>query len=177
MKRLIHSFLIRLKFVFSGLLCCYLFATCRKIDDAYANRDINEAVVSGIDSVYAVDPEETLIIQPSVSFTMDSQPDSSNYRYEWYFIRMVGFVLNKEFTVISTSRTLNYKLPDLMGAYDLLFRVTDLRTNLFTEKPFRVYASNFICEDWMLLCAYLTLLNSDLQCWESNRKLERKLFI
>lgn len=132
-------------------ICCTLLmvAAC-KDEKPTLLLPVNEAEIAGIDSVYVVDPGATLHLDASVTFTNDEAPDSANYRYEWFMIRSVGFV-GDGYKLVGVGKALEYSLPNNQGAFDLLFRVTDTRTNLFSEQEFRVFVANDLYEGWLLL--------------------------
>ena len=129
-----------------------LFCTCKQ-DEPFTAKPVNEALISGLDSVYLAMPGTVLQLNPQIKFTHDDAPDSSRYRYEWFYINLIGFVgsVGTDNALIDTTRQLNYSVDQFQGAYNMLFRVTDRKTGLFTEKPFRVYAANEVYEGWMIL--------------------------
>ena len=114
----------------------------------------NEAVIAGIDSIYQVLPGGRLQIKANVSFTKDPAADPSRYRYEWFRLQKVGYIgPGEDYRSVGMSPVLDLEMPASrdQGAYDFMLRVTDLQTNLFTEKEFRVFVANDIYEGWILL--------------------------
>ena len=113
-------------------------------------RAINEAVITGIDSVYAIRPDSLLRIAPEVTFTRDTAADTAHYTFEWIKLNQVGvYPYNPE--VISSQPVLSYTFDWFLGACRMALRVRDKRTNLFTESFFTLLITNDVYEGWLLL--------------------------
>lgn len=152
MKRACRFFVVKS----CSILCLFLgLFACQRENLLREERPVNHAVIAGLDSVYSVAPGETLHIKPKVQFTLDDRADTSRYRYEWYYWRMVGFInIDADYKVIASGPELEYTVPPYQGTFDLLFRITDLMTGLFSEKEIRIVVRNAIYEGWMVLTEY-----------------------
>ncbi|MCA5006686.1 PKD-like family lipoprotein [Sphingobacterium bovistauri] len=130
----------------------FAFGSCVKDLGNYEYKVVNEAIVSGIDSIYEIRANDILKINPQVSFSNDPNPDFSNYEYAWYNIGHTGFNTSKP-KLISDSLNLDKSIiADFnLGVYNYSFRVTDKRTGVWYEKLFKILISNDIYEGWFVL--------------------------
>src|SRR5690606_36636022 len=138
-------------------LAVVLVTACREKPALPVLNPINEAVIEGIDSVYLVNPGETISIYPKITFTQDSLvTDSDRYQYEWVFIERPP--LGEEYYGYGTVSTENelvdfnifYDIFSETGPFDFTFRVIDTYTDTYTEFPFRVILGNEYYEGWMV---------------------------
>lgn len=134
-----------------------LFGSCGQEPTLPRLRPINEAVITGMDSLYLIAVHDKLTIVPSVSFTQDKvQSDTSRYRYEWIFILQPPTGSEYPYRTIGTGKSLvDYDLAAdihaVVGVYDFTFRITDTGTDTFTEFPFRVIMGTDFYEGWVVL--------------------------
>lgn len=142
---------LRIRRFFVLLLASALCVNCGKSRDEQPLKDVKEPEIKGINPVYMIEPGETLIIDPEIHFA--SGVDTGSYRYEWIYLRMVGYFVDDENTKVSTTARLEYNFPGWhLAAYEMAFRVIDTVSGLFTEKEITVIVGNDVYEGWILLC-------------------------
>lgn len=143
--------LLSITVVFYALLPIFL-NSCVKDLGSYTYSDVNEAVIEGIDSLYVIEMDKIVKINPRVNFTNDPSPDLTNYKFEWFRLRLktmstrvpekISDSINFDNTIIT---------PFGLGKYEYCFRVTDLRTGVYKQKNFDIVVSNDIYEGWYIL--------------------------
>lgn len=137
--------------IIGGLLAfIVLLQSCIKDIGNYDYESINEISIGGIDSVYIITRNDTLKINPTVTYSKDLKGDTSNYEYSWLEIRMIGF--NSSYpTLISNDINLNKKITSGERSYEYSFRVKDKRTGVWKEQYFVLTVTNDIYEGWFVL--------------------------
>lgn len=146
------------------LIICIFNACDKKLEEPVELRDVNEALISDLDSVYRIEPNAILQLKPKVAFTMDKEVDASRYSYEWLGARYLA----GNYQIISTTKQLEFESAN-QGPYTLWFRVTDRQTNLFTEKQIHVIVANAVYEGWMLLEERNGQTQFDMLSYQANR--------
>lgn len=123
---------------------------CMKDKGNYTYQSINRITITGIDSTYLVNYGTRLKITPKLAFTEDQQGDTANYSYEWIKERTLGFLPRPK--TLATSRELDMDIQLDFGSYYMIYRVTDKRTNVFTDAYFILTVGTPSYEGWLLLC-------------------------
>ena len=110
-----------------------LVTGCFKDLGNYDYTEINEAVIGdkGFGSVYNVRINETLSIEPEISFTLDSE-GTGDYSYEWVAVGQTLF-RGERFT-IGTERNLDYTVKLEADNYILYFKVRENATGIVYSK-------------------------------------------
>jgi|GEM_PF-4098683 len=136
-----------------GLVC----SSCQRTPVLPELESLNEAIISGMQPVYRLQPDETLTIRPDVSFSQDSlATDSARYLYEWIFIFAPPVGSGFPYVTIGTEKDLvdfsmDYISYNSQGFFDFTFRVIDTYTDTFSEFAFRVIVANDFFEGWVVL--------------------------
>ncbi|UYQ94504.1 PKD-like family lipoprotein [Chitinophaga horti] len=134
----------------SLLFTCMLLNACMKDKGNYDYTAINRISIKGVDSLYILDFGSRLTIRPQLSFTDGIPEDTANYSYAWVQNRLIGYTGVPK--VLSTSRDLDTTLRIAYGSYEMFYRVTDKRTNVFTDVIFTLTVGSPSYEGWMALC-------------------------
>ncbi|WP_185937268.1 PKD-like family lipoprotein [Chitinophaga polysaccharea] len=127
-----------------------LAISCQKDKGNYIYHDINEITINDLDSIYYVFNGDPLRISPRLVFSKDAQPDTANYRYEWFQGLEKGFTGWRPqliFSGLNIDTVLNMDL----GTTQMYFRVTDKRTGIYTLKPFLLSIYNKAYMGWLVL--------------------------
>ncbi|SEN99745.1 PKD-like family protein [bacterium A37T11] len=124
--------------------------SCNKPSDGHYT-PVNEAIVTGMDSIYTVYSDSVLRIKPNITYSQDPIGDTANYTYEWIWLNNVGYSPTNS-KVIFTGPSINMVISWDKGAYEMSLRITDRRSKLFTEKFFTLLVTNEIYEGYLLLC-------------------------
>lgn len=127
-----------------------LFGACRKDLGNYNYKTVNEAVVTGLDSAYSVNSGAILTIEPKIAYTVDQQVDTANYLYEWWRINLVGFTPAIS-VKLATGTKMNARIVAQLGLWSCTFRITDKKTGVFKEYPFRLLVTRPTYEGWLVL--------------------------
>ncbi|QJB31898.1 hypothetical protein HF329_11400 [Chitinophaga oryzae] len=127
-----------------------LGGSCMKDPGNYQYDPINRISITGIDSSYTINYGNKLQIKPVLSFTRDQQQDTANYSCMWVADHVVGYVPRPK--TISTARYLDQTISLDFGTYYMYYRVTDKRTNVFTDAYFYLTVGAPSFEGWLLLC-------------------------
>ena len=131
----------------AALLC---LASCNKDLGNYNYVEINQ-----VDSVEALRDTTVLFgknlrIQPVIHFSLDANPDTSNYSYEWLYFYKTSTGSNDK-RVISTHKDLAINISMPAGVYPFHYGITDKRTGIQQRFPFNLTVVNAINEGWFLL--------------------------
>ena len=133
-----------------AMLLIGLFCACTKDPGNYVYNEVNEAIVTGLDTAYSVNLGSNLSITPNISYTLDKQMDTSNYTYEWLRLTLIGF--NPGIPVRMASGTkINAKITAPLGFYTASFRVTDKKTGVYKDNFFKLLVTRPSYEGWLLL--------------------------
>ncbi|MGJ1266918.1 PKD-like family lipoprotein [Sphingobacterium spiritivorum] len=137
-------------FLLIFLIISALFQSCNKDTGNYTYSDINEAVVTGLDSLYVVEKEGVINIKPIVSYSKDPVGDTTNYRYAWLILGKDGYNSGRP-NIMDSTFIFNSKVKLDVGFYSCAFRVTDKNTGVWKQFPFRLFVSSKTYEGWYLL--------------------------
>ncbi|WP_159451734.1 PKD-like family lipoprotein [Pedobacter africanus] len=127
-----------------------LFQACKKDPGNYNYIEINEAVVSGLDSLYSVNQGEILQIKPKIAYSRDAAGDTLNYKYSWLRINREGYNAGVP-KLIDSATNFNVRMNDNLGVYNYSFRITDKKTGVWKESYFKIFVTNKTYEGWYLL--------------------------
>lgn len=132
-----------------GVLLC--LAACMKDKGTYTTTELNDVQISGIDTLYLVDQGKKVVIRPVLKFALDPNPDTANYSYKWIADRQIGYANAAK--LIATGHDLDQVITGLnFGSYAMVYRVTDKKTGIFTDKYFTMAIGSPDYEGWMMLC-------------------------
>ncbi|WP_295120017.1 PKD-like family lipoprotein [uncultured Chitinophaga sp.] len=132
------------------VLACIVPGACMKDKGNYDYHPINRIAIKGVDSLYILDYGSRLTIRPELSFTDGGKEDTANYSYAWVQNRLIGYTGAAR--VLSTRRDLDTNIRIAYGSYEMYYRVTDKRTNVFTDAVFTLTVGSPSYEGWMALC-------------------------
>lgn len=132
------------------LVVISVLQACKKDPGNYVYTEINEAIVSELDTFYSVNQGEILHITPKVTYSKDQLGDTSNYKYAWLMIKKSGQQSGVP-KVMDSTRTFNVRMKDDLGVYNCAFRVTDRKTGVWKETYFKIFVTTKTFEGWYLL--------------------------
>lgn len=116
----------------------------------YDYSEVNEAIVSNIDSIYVVEAGSRLNIKPKIVYTQDKVGDTTNYTYEWFQLDPKGGIAREP--ILRDSFTNFSCIMDMpLGEYNYTFRVTDKRTGVWKDNYFVVLVNNAVYEGNLIL--------------------------
>lgn len=142
------KFLLNILYL-SILTATFLFqCSCSKDLGNYDYVDINKVFISDVDTFYTVKQGSILSITPKIASS--EAKDDSQYSYTWLKNGVVGKLSDGPKTVDSV-KNLNVSIKDGLGVYNYTLRVTDLKTNIFEEKNFKVFVTQETYEGWLVL--------------------------
>lgn len=126
-----------------------LVTGCFKDLGNYDYTEINEAVIGdkGFGSVYNVRINETLSIEPEISFTLDSE-GTGDYSYEWVAVGQT--LLRGERFTIGTERNLDYTVKLEADNYILYFKVRENATGIVYSKDVELNVMSPYSVGWLL---------------------------
>ncbi len=133
----------------AGIIAFASYA-CKKDPGNYVYTTVNEAMVNGLDTFYRVNQGEVLTIKPTISFTKDQIADKANYKFSWLSIKRAGYNSGIP-KVMDSTLTFNVKMNENVGVYEYAFRVTDKKTGVWKDTPFKIFVKNKIYEGWYIL--------------------------
>ncbi|MGX5816846.1 PKD-like family lipoprotein [Chitinophaga lutea] len=136
------------------LLCYIIFlaafgAGCYKDKGNYDYSPINEVSIAGIDSAYTVLAGDSLLIIPSLAYSLDKGPDTA-YTYEWFAVSLAVNIEREH--AIGTGRDLRVKMTLPAGPYNVYYRIKDKRTGVQFQHKFKLNCQTRIYEGYLLLC-------------------------
>lgn len=132
------------------ILLVTLNAGCRRDLGNYEYTTINEAVIETMEDMYVVNIGEAANIVPKVSYTLDTEGDINNYNYQWLLTRREG--RNGMVPVeLDNGPVFNARIDLATGIYNMLLRITDKRTGVWTESPFKIFVTIKTYEGWLAL--------------------------
>jgi hypothetical protein len=132
------------------LLGAIHLSSCKKDLGNYAYNEINEAEIVDLDTLYTINSDEHFKANPKINFTKDKNPDTANYRYEWYKGIDVGYG-GMAPELLSSKLSIDTLLDMGLGKYEMYFRVTDKKSGVYFQKNFRLAIINKAYEGWLLL--------------------------
>jgi hypothetical protein len=138
------------KLVLLVLTITSMLYACKKDPGNYVYTNVNEAIVSELDTFYSVNQGEILKISPKVAFTKDQVGDTLNYKFSWLRIKRAGYNSGIP-KVMDSTLHFNVKMNENLGVYDYAFRVTDKKTGVWKETPFKIFVTNKTFEGWYIL--------------------------
>lgn len=138
------------KLVLLVLTIASMLYACKKDPGNYVYTNVNEAVVSELDTFYSVNQGDVLKISPKVAFSKDQVGDQQNYKYAWLRIKRAGYNSGIP-KVMDSTINFNVKMNENLGVYDYAFRVTDKKTGVWKETPFKIFVTNKTFEGWYIL--------------------------
>ncbi len=141
MKLKMLSTLSLMLFVIVGLVSC-----TKDLGD-YEIKDINDGVISGINSTYSVNRGTNPNIIPEIRFTKDQSNDTSKYTYEWATI--TGSPSTK--LIIAKTRNLNQAINLPSSVYNVTYTVTEKSTGISFLKRFNMSVTTNISDGWLVL--------------------------
>ena len=144
------TYIFRLALYIVPAACISVFATgCFKDLGNYDYIDINEAVIGnkGFETAYNIRINETLAIEPDITFTMDSE-GSGDYAYEWVAVGQTLY-RGERFT-IGTERNLDYVMKLNADNYILYLKVTDIGTGIVYSRDVELNVMSPYSTGWLL---------------------------
>lgn len=122
-----------------GLLLAPFISSCYEDKGNYEYHDINEIEVEGLQPTYAVDVDDSLIIEPNIVGTMYS--DTTRFTYQWE----IGGA------VVGQSHDLRIQIDMVPGFKYSRFIVTDKETNVRKYNEFGVNVSSSTAGDLIMV--------------------------
>lgn len=144
MKKIINYYLFFL----------FLAFTCSCVDDKgnYTYQDEKEIMpveIKEMEQEITIEANQTLTITPEIK----GLDNPENYTYEWYVYEYmaVGFAPKRQY--IGDTRDLNYMVTLDPGKWNLIFKITDSKRNVFvrTETILNVIATSVDNKGWYIL--------------------------
>ncbi|RQO74345.1 hypothetical protein DBR43_02815 [Pedobacter sp. KBW06] len=138
------------KILLLALTIAGMLYACKKDPGNYVYTNVNEAIVSELDTFYSVNRGEVLTINPKIAFTKDQVGDTLNYKFSWLRIKRAGYNSGIP-KVMDSTINFNVRMNENLGVYDYAFRVTDKKSGVWKETPFKIFVTNKIFEGWYIL--------------------------
>lgn len=138
------------KIILTFLSIAAVLQACKKDPGNYVYTEINQAVVTGLDTLYSVNQGDVLQIKPKIAYTKDEAGDTLNYKYSWLKINREGYNAGVP-RVMDSTVNFNVRMKDNLGVYNYAFRVTDKKTGVWKETYFKIFITNKTFEGWFLL--------------------------
>jgi hypothetical protein len=132
------------------LVIAGIVQACKKDSGNYTYTDVNQAIVTSLDTFYTVNQGEVLNISPKIAYSKDQVGDTLNYKYAWLEINREGYNSGIP-TVMDSTINFNVKMKGNLGVYNYAFRVTDKKTGVWKESYFKIFVTNKTFEGWYLL--------------------------
>jgi hypothetical protein len=133
------------------VLLFLVLVSCKKDMGNYSYKDINDAKISGIESLYTTLRGEKLSISPQLAFTQDQSADTSKYTYQWLSLDPKSSPTVSR--VIATTRNLNWTvdLASTDKTYTIYYTVKEKSTGVIWKKVFNLLVNTNISDGWVIL--------------------------
>jgi hypothetical protein len=126
------------KYIFLIIVSIFLFASCYEDKGNYDYSEINELTLTGIESTYDVDIDDTLKVVTDLKGTLYN--DASKFSYRWE--------INRE--VVSEEKDIAYRVK-ILGNKLCRFIVHDIDTGVETSQSFDLTVSSATAGDAILV--------------------------
>jgi len=131
---------MRTKNIVILLVSIFFFISCYEDKGNYDLKKLNRIEISGIQSMYYVRAGDTIVIEPKLSFAIDS---NVKVNYEWTY--NMKQVLGRE-------RNLTFIVPDTAAPMEhMLFSLEDMSTGFRTQISTTLSVSKKYAQGWLIL--------------------------